>query len=267
MVTRFTTRSALSAIAAAIGMAVLQAQAPAPSAATSARSWIGREAAIEAQLKTARVTRVQDIGTGVTRPRRAFLDPSEPVASITWKVLPPGRPHGYWESYKSEIAAYELDKLLGMQMVPPVVEREVDGETGAAVMWIDGVTSVKQRGGQVPGGEAWAHAIRRMQLFDNLIGNPDRNAGNILIGQTGEFILIDHSRAFITDQKLPFEFERVDQTLWNRVSALTKADLMDQIGGWIGEKAVDAMLRRRTRMTTIVDKLVAKRGKALVIVP
>ena len=36
--------------------------------------------------------------------------------------------HGYWESYKSEIAAYELDKLLGLDMIPPTVERRVQGE-------------------------------------------------------------------------------------------------------------------------------------------
>ena len=41
----------------------------------------------------------------------------------------PGPPNGYWESYKSEIAAYELDKLLGMDMVPPSVEKRVEGRS------------------------------------------------------------------------------------------------------------------------------------------
>src|SRR4051794_28506321 len=90
---------------------------------TSARTWLGREAAIEAHLRGAAVTRVDEIGTGVTRPKRAQLDPPTPAASLAWKVLPPGRHHGHWESYKSEIAAYELDKLLQLHMVPPAVER------------------------------------------------------------------------------------------------------------------------------------------------
>jgi hypothetical protein len=232
-----------------------------------ARTWIGHEAAIEAHLKTARVTRIVDIGAGVTRPRRAFVEPAEPVASFTWKVLPPGRPRGFWESYKSEVAAYELDKLLAMQMVPPAVARDVDGETGAAIMWIDGVKSVKQSGGKVPGAPIWGHAVRRMQLFDNLIGNPDRNAGNILIGEPGELILIDHSRAFITELRLPFDFERVDATLWTRVSALTRDDLVRSVGAWIGDDAIDAMLERRARLTRKVDELVARHGRGAVIVP
>ena len=46
---------------------------------------------------------------------------------------------GYFESYKSEVAAYELDKLLSLNMVPPVVERRVNNDLGAAIMWVDGV--------------------------------------------------------------------------------------------------------------------------------
>jgi hypothetical protein len=170
------------------------AQAASQPALTSVTTWIGRSAQIEAHLKTAAITRIEDIGTGVTRPRRAHLEPSDPVESLVWKVLPPGRRRGYWESYKSEIAAYELDKLLAMNTVPPVVERTIEGETGAAVMWIAGTRSVKDMGGKVPSGPTWDKPIRRMTMFDNLIANIDRNAGNILVGRPGELILIDHSR-------------------------------------------------------------------------
>src|SRR5262245_30800979 len=212
-------------LALAVGLAMprgIAAQAP---AAASARTWIGNEARIEAQLTSASVTRIEDIGTGVTRPRRAYLEPAEPVASVTWKVLPPGMKNGYWESYTSEIAAYELDRFLGMHMVPPAVKRTIDGDTGAAIMWVEGVRSVKQEGGEVPSGEIWGKAIRRMLMFDDLICNKDRNAGNILIGQPGELILIDHSRAFITDKGLPRTLERVDAELWDRMTALTRDDL------------------------------------------
>src|SRR5437899_6831302 len=127
------------------------AQATSPAATgKSAKTWIGQAARIEEELKTAEVVRLEDIGTGVTRPRRAYLKPGGIVDSLTWKVLPPAYRHGYWESYKSEIAAYELDKLLGLNMVPPAVEREIDGSVGAAIMWVSPTTSVKQVGGKVP---------------------------------------------------------------------------------------------------------------------
>jgi hypothetical protein len=237
-----------------------------PQATTSARTWIGQEQRIEDHLRTAEVTTVEDIGIGVTRPRRAGLSPTEPVASLAWKVLPPGRRGGYFESYKSEIAAYELDKLLGLRMVPPAVERRINGEIGAAIMWLQGLRSVKELGGKVPSGPAWAPAIRKMVMFDNLVANADRNAGNILIGQPGELILIDHSRAFITDTDVK-TFERVDAALWDRMRALTRDDLSRVLDPWIDSAAIDGIIARRNRMAGMVDRLVAKKGRALVIIP
>jgi hypothetical protein len=238
-----------------------QAVAPPPAA-----MWVGRAAQMEAHLNNAEIVSMEDIGTGVTKPQRAHLRPAEPFESFVWKPLPPGRRSGHWESYKSEIAAYELDKLLRMNMVPPAVERSVDGQQGAAVMWLSSIKSVKQSGGKMPAGPVWGRATRKMLTFDNLIGNPDRNAGNILIGSPGELILIDHSRAFITEEDLPRKVERLDAELWSRVQALTRDDLVRALGAWIDGNAIDAILARRKRMADAVDKLIAKKGRAIVIV-
>jgi hypothetical protein len=221
---------------------------------------------MEAHLKNAEIVSLEDIGTGVTKPQRARLRPAEPFESLVWKPLPPDRRSGYWESYKSEIAAYELDKLLRMNMVPPAVERIIDGQHGAAIMWLPAIKSVKQSGGKMPAGPAWGRATRRMVTFDNLTGNHDRNAGNILIGPPGELILIDHSRAFVTDEDLPRKIERVDADLWRRIQGLTRDDLVRALGSWIDADAIDAMLTRRKRMAESIDKLVAKKGKALIVV-
>ena len=243
------------------------ASAPQTTPAASARTWLGHESQIEEHLKTAGVTSLDDIGTGVTRPMRAHLKPADPVESLVWKMLPPGWRGGHWESYKSEIAAYELDKLLQMHMVPPAVERSINGEAGAAVMWVEGPRSVKERGGKVPSGEIWGKSIRRMVVFDNLIGNGDRNAGNILVGPPGELILIDHSRAFVDAVKLPRNIERVDAEQWERIMSLTEDDLTRALGPWLENRAVGAIVERRKRMAEVVDKLVAKKGRALVILP
>src|SRR5262245_7507700 len=104
--TRHTTRAsgfplvaACLALSALSFIAVVNAQLPAPDAgAGSPRPWVGQEQRIEQHLKQAGIANMEDIGTGVTRPRRAYLQPNEPVASLAWKVLPPGRRNGYWES-------------------------------------------------------------------------------------------------------------------------------------------------------------------------
>jgi hypothetical protein len=250
----------VSAVAAA---AFAQASA---AASASAKTWIGDAARMEAHLRTAEIVSLADIGTGVTLPRRGRLKPAEPFESLAWKALPPGFRRGHWESYKSEIAAYELDKLLGMNMVPPAVERRFDGELGAAIMWLEPTTSVKQRGGKVPTGPAFAKPIRMMQMFDNLIGNVDRNAGNILIDQANNVILIDHSRAFTTTADLPWKFERVDAALWNEFQALTSERLTAALGQWLDADAIRSIIGRRDRMVARVDKLVSQKGVAATII-
>ena len=133
-------------------------------------------------------------------------------------------------------------------------------------MWIPSIKSVKQTGGRMPAGAVWGRATRKMLTFDNLIGNPDRNAGNILLGPPGELILIDHSRAFTEDTRLRRKIERVDAELWGRIQALTRDELSRVLGPWIGADAIDAMLERRKRMAAAVDALVAKKGRALVVI-
>src|SRR5689334_23126979 len=101
------------------------------------RTWPGKEAEIEAYLRTAPIVRMEMVPIGVTRPERAVLADGGPAARFAWKPLPPTMKNGYRESYKAELAAYQLDRLLELHMVPPVVEREIDGATGAAVYWIE----------------------------------------------------------------------------------------------------------------------------------
>jgi hypothetical protein len=254
------------ALALAATSAVLAAQPPA-AATAGAPVWVGHAAEMEAHLRNASIVRVEEIGTGVTRPRRAYLTPQIPFASLAWKVLPPGFRRGHWESYKSEIAAYALDQLLEMDMVPPAIERTIERDTGAAVMWVDGTESVKERGGKMPTGAAAGKSIRIMRVFDDFIGNPDRNAGNILVDASGHMILIDHSRAFLTDDKLPWKLERVDAGVWQKIQALPVERLRATIGPLIRPEAVDAMIRRRDRMKKDVDVMVAKKGAGAILIP
>src|SRR5262245_52809179 len=94
---------------------LLARQAP-PAAVACVRSWVDREAAIEDALRTSKIDRFESVPIGVTKPKRVFFASSALIESAAWKPLQPGVHRGFWESYKSEIAAYELDKLLGMHM-------------------------------------------------------------------------------------------------------------------------------------------------------
>ncbi len=254
-----------SALASPIGPSArpdLQATAP---AAASAKVWEGRQAEFEAYLRTAEIDRFEEIPVGVTRPKRAFLKPGGPVASIAWKALPPSRNTGYWESYKSEIAAYEMDKLLGMTMVPVAVEKKWKGQTAAAILWISPVRQWKDVR-DLPKPVKWNRQAILMKMFDNLIGNPDRNMGNLIVDDDWNLFLIDHSRAFVDSKDLPVKMERIDREVWNRMLALDEPGVTTALGTWLDSRAIRAMIARRDRMKAAVDKLVANSSEAAVFV-
>ena len=229
----------------------------------SARIWDGRNAEFEAFLRDAPIDHIEEVPIGVTHPKRAYFKPGGLVASAAWKILPPGRPSGYWESYKSEIAAYELDKLLGMGMVPIAVEKKWNRETAAAILWLSPIHSWKEMEPK-PKPAKWVRQIARMKMFDNFICNKDRNAGNLLVDDDWNLYLIDHSRAFIWDKDMAVKMEHIDREFWDKIQALDEAQLTTALGKWVDKDGIRAMLTRRERMKKEIDKLVAANGETAV---
>lgn len=253
-------------VAPPLGTAQDAAKAP----AESAKTWLDRRAEIEEFLRTAEVVKLTDIGVGVTKPKRAELAPGGPVAAMAWKPIRPGIYGGFWESYKSEIAAYELDKLLEMNMVPPTVERRVRNDLGAAVMWTSPTKSFKELGGPPSAPpehfESWNLQIIRAKMFDNLIYNKDPNLGNWLVDPAWNLILIDHTRALTRGRDIVHKMTRIDAALWDRMKALTEESLTAALGKWLGRGEIRAILQRRDRLQEIIDEMVAEMGAATVFV-
>ena len=262
------TRSKQAVLTSAFSLLVIVLVAtPALPQTTSvnSRAWADHVGEIEAYLKSAEVVAIDEIKIGVTKPRRATLAPGGPVEAMCWKPIRPGRQSGFWESYKSEIAAYELDKLLGLGMIPPTVEKDVKGVTGAAIMWVSPTKSFKELGGvpglkgvagpppaQVP---AWTRQITIAKMFDNLVGNIDPNLGNWLVDPNWNLILIDHTRAFTNTKDLYHQLVRVDNELWTKMKALDEPSLTTALSAWLDKGQIKAILQRRDKMQEVVDKL------------
>jgi hypothetical protein len=242
--------------------AILLGPAQAPDA--RGRAWTGRAAEIEAYLRTAPVVRTERTDRGVTQPVRAFFAPGGPIGSMTWKALAPGVSNGFHESYKSEIAAYEIDKMLDLGMVPPKVERRIDGELGVAVMWVEGTKSFAALGGapRPPPAKVaiWNREIIRAKMFHNLIGDIDPNLGNWLIDADWRVTLIDQSRALTTTTRLVHEMRQIDDPLWTRMRSLTIDGLKRELSPWLGPNEIRAILARRDEMQKKIDRLPGARS-------
>jgi hypothetical protein len=245
----------------------LQAPAVAQAPAHGSKVWVGRYAEVEAFLRTAPIERVEAVPVGVTKPTRVFFEPGGLVASAVVKHLPPGRHEGFWDSYKSEIAAYELDRLLGLDMVPVTVERRVGEDLASVQLWVENCRLLKQVDQSAcPRPEDWAKQVCRQRVFDDLIANIDRNAGNVLIDPEWNLILIDHSRAFATNE-MPFEKQsaRIDRAMFERLKALDRAALDEHVRPWVlTEGNVKDILKRRDRIVARFEALAKEKGEAVV---
>ena len=165
----------------------------------SARTWHGRAEQIEQFIRDAEVVDIENIGIGVTNPKRADLEPGGLIDRIAFKPIRPGNYNGHFESYTSEIAAYELDKFLELGLTPPTVEKRIGQDVGAAVMWASPSQSFKDLG-EPPSPPTrqiarWSYQLIRAKMFHNLIYNKDPNLGNWLVDPAWNLILIDNSRA------------------------------------------------------------------------
>jgi len=246
--------------------AIAQPAAVEKAATVSAKVWPGQEKELEEFIRNAEFERIEDIGMGVTNPKRAYIKAGGLIDSVAWKPLRPGRYKGFWESYGAEIAAYELDKYLGLNMVPPTVEKKWKGETGAAVMWIKPVRMWKEAKDDRPMAADWDRQVIRMKMFDNLIANIDRNMGNLLIDPSWNLLLIDHTRAFTSEKKLPFPMNRIDKNVWEKMLTLDEANLAAMIGKWVGKGEIRALLKRRDMMKEAIDGMLKTRAPAAVFV-
>ncbi|MCK7476663.1 MAG: hypothetical protein M0C28_03215 [Candidatus Moduliflexus flocculans] len=198
----------------------------------------------------------------VTSPWVLTLKKGDVTHRALWKNAQ-GRMGGYWEGWNYEIAAYLLDKHLGLGMVPPTVEREFRDERGSCQYWIDDCMSLRDREEKkikMPPIKifGWNRATYLQRLWDNLIANEDRHANQILITPDWRMVLIDHSRSFRTSGQFtksllfsarspdgPKLMSELPRALVDRVKALDFAAIRAAVGKYLSDDEIQAVLVRR----------------------
>lgn len=238
---------------ALMGLAPQQTSSVSPD--SGAKTWIGRHRDVEEYLRTAECVSMDDVSKSMPGAKRCVLSPGGPVARMIWKPLIPIVHRGFRESSTNDIAAYELDKLLKLDMVPPVVERELQGYKGAATFWVENIRAATDGAPSTASERShWEKQLTRMRMFDALIGNRDRNPANILRDAAWNMILLDHSRAFGDATELRQNSDPIDEELWARIEKLTRPQLDGALTRWLDEKEIAAILQRRERMRAEIKK-------------
>jgi len=236
--------------------------------------------AIEEILLKGRVTGMKQLPEGVTLPKKATLEYNGEKHYGVWKTIDEGPVPSkeldrgvevqFQDSWRTEVAAYELDKLLGFGMVPATVERVIDGQHGSMQFFVDSVMTEEERLKKKmnpPNLVDWNQQVAKIRLWDNLIYNTDRNLGNLLVTSDWKIRVIDHSRTFrpfdqLKDPKLLTIFSR---TMLAKIETLNEPMLKEHLGKYLTPIQIQGLIKRRDAILSLSKKLVDEKGAGAVL--
>ena len=217
--------------------------------------------ALEQWLTEAEVVGVEELDAGITQPQRVTLRKDGVELRAVFKKLSSDfgadrrQAINLSDRFEHEIAAYRLDRLLGLDMVPVTVPRTIAGREGILQFWVDDSINLRTMLERKLQPEGWCEAepqYNLMNVFDVLVHNTDRTQENALFTRDWMLVLIDHSLAFRTHLKQPrllYQGElQLSAALAARLAALDAAQLQQALGPWLQRRQIEALLKRRDQL-------------------
>ena len=185
------------------------------------------------------------------------------------------------QNYRFNVAAYELDKLLGLNLVPPTVERSVNGRSASVTWWLDdfAMNELDRRRKRIdpPDPDRWDQQVQAVRVFDELISNTYRDTApplylnsvwdNLLITTDWTIWITDHSGAFRTRQALqdPDSLVRCPRSVLGRLRDLNRPRLHQMLERYLSSQQLDALEIRRALLVKHFDDLIESRSERVVL--
>jgi uncharacterized repeat protein (TIGR03843 family) len=146
-----------------------------------------------------------------------------------------------------EVAAYELSRALGWDLVPVTVLRDGPLGRGSLQAFVD--ADFEQHYFTLYEDEKRHDELRQMCAFDLIGNNTDRKSGHVLLGLDGRIRGIDHGLMFHHEFKLrtviwEFGGQPVPDAVLSSTSALVDLGLPDRLAKLLDAFERDAVLRR-----------------------
>ena len=234
---------------------------------------------MEKFLREAEIVTEKKIPIGTTHPKRATLESGglrhdAAVQTVhenqPWIETERGRELGYKDWWEFNVAAYELAKLLELNMVPPYVERKLLGAPASLSWWIDDSMMELERNQkklQPPDLDHWNKEVHAIGVFYQLAANPSRHLSDFLIDQDWRLWMVDFTRSFAPATGIPNRkaLVRCERKLLVNLRQLDRATLQERLGRYLTGKEIDALLSRRDKIVKFFADEIAKKGEAAVL--
>jgi len=258
---------------------VAQAVAPAPAAQELS------VAQIKDFLHNAKVIRSKQTSKGVTAPKRVTLSDGTLTHDAVFQAIDDrqmvmklgggGRQEttelNFVDSYKYNVAAYEIATLLGIDhMMPVYVERRWNGQTGSISWFVPTLMDESERLKkkiEPPSATMWNQQMYRMRAFSSLVRDTDRNLTNVLVTPEWKVMMIDFTRAFRLQPELQHlkDLQKIDRDLLAKLTTLDRAEVRKVTGDFLTKGELDAMMQRRDMLVAHFKKLIAELGEDKVL--
>jgi len=183
--------------------------------------------------------------------------------------------------YRFNVAAYELNKVLGLNLVVPSVERLMSGRPASLTWWLDNfaMNEMDRRRKRIdpPDLQSWNRQVQAVRVFDELISNTYRDTSpalylnsvwdNLLITSEWTIWITDHTGAFRTRKQLadPESLTRCPRTVLGRLRALNREPLRRTLRKYLSSQQIDALDVRRALLLRHFDDQIASKGEAAVL--
>ena len=238
------------------------------------------DAAIADFLRSAEIVGSQKIEVGITAPRRLTLEGDGIRLEAAFRYVDETHSRvrladgSYYQKLRDycgfEVAAYQISLMLDMDNVPPAVHRKVERDTGTVQVWVPDTMMEQDRidkGLRAPNGLEWGRQVQEMMVFDELLGNVDRNPGNMLIDGNWKVWLIDHTRAFQQGDELrnAGRIRMVRRGFWEALKVLDEDRLKAVLSGELDGNNVKEVFARRDLLVAHLQGLIDQRGEGAVI--
>ncbi|MGD0782775.1 MAG: hypothetical protein ABSA30_07955 [Candidatus Aminicenantales bacterium] len=231
-----------------------------------------REAA-EKLLRTAAVAEVSKTAeSGRTAPWIVFLDgPGGVRTRAIFKHMNRTRPRPMPASWRYEIAACKLADLLGLDIIPPTVERPIEGVPGALQIFVEDSLSERDRERldlRPPDETGFRRALDEIRVFEILTGSACGDKDDTLIHKpTWKVCRVDFSESFPTDPALDetCPLERCPRRLYERMLRTARLMIESNLKGYLSDSEINSLSERKKRIVARLQQLIDEKGERAVL--
>lgn len=233
---------------------------------------VSQAAELEKFLRVAEVVDVKkEISAGRSRPWVVTLADRGVRHRALFKYFDYRRPLPGPHSYKYELAAYGLTKLLGVEIVPPVVERKIENRTGSLQIFLESCVSEQDRRRkklEPPDPAAFAKALDGIRVFEALVNDECMNYSDLLV-HTDDWRLcrVDFSEAFepLAELREDCPITACSRKLYDGLLNLNDADVETAMKPCLNDSETRALLVRKGLLLEKIKTLIAEKGEASVL--